>query len=57
MNSLRFADASLLSPIRGSTLMFAFVYSILFLKERPSHLALIGVVLVFGGVLLISIVS
>jgi len=55
MNGLRFADASLLSPIRGSTLLFAFVYSVVFLKERPSRFALIGVALVFAGVLLVSL--
>ncbi|MFC2079192.1 DMT family transporter [Candidatus Bipolaricaulota bacterium] len=53
--ALSLAPASVISPIRGSTLLFAFIYSILFLKERPTPRALIGIVLVAGGVLLVSL--
>jgi len=54
LNGLRHAPASVLAPIRGSTLLFTFVFSVLFLRERPSRLAVVGVLLVFGGVLLVS---
>jgi len=52
--ALDLAPASVVSPVRGSTLLFAFIYSVLFLKERPTPRALIGVALVAGGVLLVS---
>jgi drug/metabolite transporter (DMT)-like permease len=55
INGLRFADASVLSPIRGSTMLFAFIYSVVFLKERPTWSAIAGAGLVFGGVLLVSV--
>jgi len=55
LNGLRLAPASLLAPVRGSTLLFTFVFSVLFLRERPSRWAIIGVGLVFGGVLLVSL--
>jgi len=52
--ALNLAPASVISPIRGATLLFAFIYSVLFLKERPTPRALIGVALVAGAVLLVS---
>jgi drug/metabolite transporter (DMT)-like permease len=55
LNALSLAPASVISPIRGSTLLFAFVYSVLFLKERPTARALIGITLVAAGVLLVSL--
>jgi len=55
LNGLRLAPASLLAPVRGSTLLFTFVFSVVFLRERPSRWAIIGVALVFGGVLLVSL--
>lgn len=54
LNGLRMAPASVLAPVRGSTLLFTFLFSILFLRERPTRSAAIGVGLVFGGVLLVS---
>jgi len=54
LSALDRAPASIVSPIRGSTLVFALVYSILFLRERPHRIALLGVALVLGGVLLVS---
>ena len=48
------APASVISPIRGSTLVFALLYSMLFLRERPSQGALVGVALVLCGVVLVS---
>lgn len=55
LQGLRLEDASVLAPIRGSTLLFTFVFSVVFLRERPSRWAIVGVLLVFGGVLLVSI--
>jgi len=54
LSSLQLAPASVISPIRGSTLLFAFLYTILFLRERPAWRALVGVAFVLGGVVLIS---
>lgn len=55
LSSLNTAPASLISPIRGSTLVFALIYSVLFLRERPAKRALFGVLLVLAGVVLVSI--
>ncbi len=55
LHALNMAPASVISPIRGSTLLFAFVYSVLFLKERPTARALVGIALVAAGVLLVSL--
>jgi drug/metabolite transporter (DMT)-like permease len=55
LHALNMAPASVISPIRGSTLLFAFVYSVLFLKERPTLRALLGIALVSCGVLLVSL--
>ncbi len=57
LHSLQLAPASLISPVRGSTLLFAFFYSVLFLRERPTARAFFGATLVFGGVLLVSVAS
>ena len=54
LSSLELAPASVISPIRGSTLLFAFLYSLIFLRERPGWRALLGIALVLGGVLLVS---
>jgi len=54
LSALRLAPASLISPLRGSTLVFALVYSILFLHERPNRSAWIGVALVGAAVTLVS---
>lgn len=55
LHALNIAPASVISPIRGSTLLFAFIYSVLFLKERPTPRALAGIALVACGVLLVSL--
>jgi len=55
LQGLRLEDASVLAPIRGSTLLFTFAFSVIFLRERPSRWAIVGVLLVFGGVMLVSI--
>ena len=55
LHALNLAPASLLSPLRGSTLLFAFLYSLLLLRERPSRSALAGIGLIFLGVLVVSL--
>jgi drug/metabolite transporter (DMT)-like permease len=55
LRGLESAPASLLSPIRGSTMLFAFLYSVAFLKERPTWRSLVGVALVLSGVLWVSL--
>lgn len=54
LSALDLAPASIVSPIRGSTLVFALIYSVLFLRERPNRTALVGVALVLAGVVLVS---
>ena len=55
LSSLSRAPASLISPIRGSTLVFSLLYAVLFLRERPPRHALLGILLVLAGVVLVSI--
>ncbi|MEE8594167.1 MAG: DMT family transporter [Candidatus Bipolaricaulota bacterium] len=55
LHALNMAPASVISPVRGSTLLFAFIYSVLFLKERPTTRAFIGIALVATGVLFVSL--
>ncbi len=55
--ALDLAPASVLSPIRGSTLLFALVYSVLFLRERPTARSFVGVGFVAAGVFLVTLVS
>jgi len=55
LSALERGKASLLAPVRGSTLLFAFALSVLFLRERPTGRALLGATLVFAGVLLVAI--
>jgi len=54
LHALDLAPASVISPIRGSTLLFALVYSVIFLRERPPGRALIGIALVLAGIMLVS---
>ncbi len=55
--ALERAPASLISPVRGSVALFGFVFSLILLRERPSVHSVIGVLLVVGGVMLISTVT
>ncbi len=52
--SLSLAPASVVAPVRGATLVFCLVYSVLFLRERPSPRAVLGIGLAAGAVLLVS---
>ncbi len=55
LSSLNLAPASLISPIRGSTLVFSLIYSVLFLRERLTRRALLGALFVLAGVVLVSL--
>ena len=57
LSSLQRVNASLLAPVRGSVTLFAFLFSVLLLRERPTIRALGGFAFVFGGVLLISLLG
>ncbi|MFC2100032.1 DMT family transporter [Candidatus Bipolaricaulota bacterium] len=57
LSSLERAPASLISPIRGSTLLFAFLYTLVFLRERPAARAFVGVLCVLAAVVLVSVAS
>lgn len=57
LSGLRLAPASMLAPIRGSMTLFAFMFSVVLLKERPSARSVLGIALVVGGVLLVSILT
>jgi len=55
LSSLRLAPASIISPVRGSTLLFAFLYTLLFLRERPTRRAIAGAGCVLVGIVLVSL--
>jgi len=57
LSALGLAPASVISPVRGSTLIFALLYAMLFLRERPGRWALLGATLIAGGVVLVSTVA
>jgi len=52
--SLQLAPAGLLSPIRGVTVLFSFLLSVVLLKERPTRQAAIGALLIFLGVVVVT---
>ncbi len=55
--ALERAPASLVSPVRGSTVLFAFAYSVVFLRERPRRESFVGAGLVFAGILVITLLT
>jgi len=57
LSGLALAPASVLAPVHGSMTLFAFLFSVLLLRERPSARSSIGVVLTFAGVLIASILG
>ncbi len=54
-HALRIEEASALSPVVGSVAPLAFLFSILFLGERPTKRAILGMVIMFTGILLITV--
>ena len=57
LSGLALAPASLLAPVHGSMTLFAFLFSVLLLRERPSARSSIGMALTFAGVLIASILG
>jgi drug/metabolite transporter (DMT)-like permease len=57
LSGLSLAPASVLAPVRGSTILFSFMFSILLLHERPSLRAVVGLLFVSAGVFLVSIMA
>ena len=57
LNALDRAPASLLSPIGGTSVLFTVLLSVVFLRERLTRRAVMGGILVFVGVLLVSLLS
>ena len=57
LSGLALAPASLLAPVHGSMALFAFLFSVLLLRERPSRRASIGVALTFAGVFIASVLG
>lgn len=56
MSALKGVSASFIAPTRGSLVLFAFLLSIIFLKERPKNASIVGMVLILVGVFLVSLV-
>jgi len=54
LSALKVAPASLVSPLSGSTTLFAFFLGVALFRERPTWRAVAGALLVVGGVLLVS---
>lgn len=48
-------EASTLAPVSGATVLFGFLLSVGFLGESPTRNALLGVLAIFGGILLMMI--
>lgn len=56
LSGLQLAEASVLTPIKGGAMtLFAFVISIVMLRERPSSRAVLGAALATAGVVLVSL--
>jgi len=56
LSGLQLAEASVLTPIKGGAMtLFAFVISIVMLRERPSSRAFLGAALATAGVVLVSL--
>jgi drug/metabolite transporter (DMT)-like permease len=53
LSGLQLAPASVLAPLRGTTILFGFIGSVAFLRERPTRRAMLGGALVLAGVLLV----
>ncbi len=55
LEALSLTDASLLAPLRGLMVPFAFVFSIILVKERPTKKSFLGLVLIMAGLVLVSL--
>ena len=57
LEALARVDASVLGPINGATALIAFGFGVVFLKEKPNPRAYVGALLIFGGVVLVSLLG
>jgi len=57
LEALARVDASVLGPINGATALIAFAFGVVFLKEKPNPRAYVGALLIFGGVVLVSLLG
>lgn len=54
-SALKLEKASVLAPVLGTLIPFGFLLSVLLLKEKPSKKAIFGMLIVFLGVVLVSL--
>ncbi len=55
LEALGRVDASVLGPVNGATALFAFAFGMLFFRERPTGRAYGGALLIFAGVVVVSL--
>lgn len=55
LSALRIEQASVLAPIRGLLVLFTFLFSILFLREKPTKKAFLGMVIILSGIVYLSL--
>ncbi|KXB09023.1 hypothetical protein AKJ46_01075, partial [candidate division MSBL1 archaeon SCGC-AAA833K04] len=55
LSALQTEGASVLAPITGTTVLFGFLLSILVLGEKPTRKSILGMLLIFSGILIMII--
>lgn len=55
VTALTYEEASTLAPVTGSTILFGFTLSIIFLGETPTKKAILGMLSIFGGIILMAL--
>lgn len=55
LSALSMETATLIAPFVGATMLFGFILSVPFLGERPTKGAFLGTILIFLGILLVTI--
>jgi len=55
LTALGLEQASLLAPVRGLVVPFAFLFSILIVKERPTKKSFLGLLLILAGIVIVSL--
>ncbi|MBN1859234.1 DMT family transporter [Candidatus Bipolaricaulota bacterium] len=57
LEALGRVDASVLGPVNGATALFAFAFGVLLFRERPTGRAYGGALLIFSGVVVVSLLG
>lgn len=57
LEALGRVDASTLGPVNGATALFAFAFGVLFFREKPTIRAYAGSLLIFAGVVVVSLLG